>query len=493
MIDISNSKFIEKYREEMVDSMMKMNPSWDKHKVEKEIDKIIENEIQFPEVEMDNNYTKEHKQASLLSVFDWAIDRKPIIAGNGTFYKNQYEAINPVANMLDDMLKSRKAYKKQMFKIDDVLSKEYKDLDRQQANEKINVNSYYGASGMPSSAFYSTWSGPATTLSAQSVISTTETTFESFVADNYLFLDLTECVHWMNVILEEDIELDPWINRNITEEMVYDRLSSKFIKFKSSYEEPLRQYLSNLRNEELVRIYYKNNLIQFMKDHEYMRTLHQLIFLNVKNLRYVDEYTDKSKKILNPYWRDEIRNQYGYDDSKFKEPKDWNKFVNKQFFMDPNDVPESIKEYVETFSNLLFKYVYVRYLSFDRIYRLKNFKRKVVTVIDTDSNILSLDTWVNYILDEVLLEDYGRTKDNNVFIIINTITYAITQVVTDILLTYGKFSNVPKEYRARYNMKNEFMFGKLVIGKTKKRYLSKIILREGNLNNPPKYDIKGFD
>ena len=38
MIDISNSKFIEKYREEMVDSMMKMNPSWDKHKVEKEID-----------------------------------------------------------------------------------------------------------------------------------------------------------------------------------------------------------------------------------------------------------------------------------------------------------------------------------------------------------------------------------------------------------------------------------------------------------------------
>ena len=314
MIDISNSKFIEKYREEMVDSMMKMNPSWDKHKVEKEIDKIIENEIQFPEVEMDNNYTKEHKQASLLSVFDWAIDRKPIIAGNGTFYKNQYEAINPVANMLDDMLKSRKAYKKQMFKIDDVLSKEYKDLDRQQANEKINVNSYYGASGMPSSAFYSTWSGPATTLSAQSVISTTETTFESFVADNYLFLDLTECVHWMNVILEEDIELDPWINRNITEEMVYDRLSSKFIKFKSSYEEPLRQYLSNLRNEELVRIYYKNNLIQFMKDHEYMRTLHQLIFLNVKNLRYVDEYTDKSKKILNPYWKDEIRNQYGYDD-----------------------------------------------------------------------------------------------------------------------------------------------------------------------------------
>ena len=34
---------------------------------------------------------------------------------------------------------------------------------------------------------------------------------------------------------------------------------------------------------------------------------------------------------------------------------------------------------------------------------------------------------------------------------------------------------------------------RLIIGETKKRYMSKIILREGNLMNPPKYDIKGFD
>lgn len=34
---------------------------------------------------------------------------------------------------------------------------------------------------------------------------------------------------------------------------------------------------------------------------------------------------------------------------------------------------------------------------------------------------------------------------------------------------------------------------RLVIGETKKRYMSKILLREGNLMNPPKYDIKGFD
>ncbi len=36
-------------------------------------------------------------------------------------------------------------------------------------------------------------------------------------------------------------------------------------------------------------------------------------------------------------------------------------------------------------------------------------------------------------------------------------------------------------------------FLRLVIGDAKKRYLSRITLREGNYLNPPKYDIKGFD
>lgn len=58
------------------------------------------------------------------------------------------------------------------------------------------------------------------------------------------------------------------------------------------------------------------------------------------------------------------------------------------------------------------KYVYCRYLAPDRIYRLKNFKRGVVTVIDTDSNILSLDTMVNHIFDSVIKDnDFGRENE----------------------------------------------------------------------------------
>ena len=37
------------------------------------------------------------------------------------------------------------------------------------------------------------------------------------------------------------------------------------------------------------------------------------------------------------------------------------------------------------------------------------------------------------------------------------LAYVLTQVVTDILLTYGEYSNVPEEFRPIYNMKNEFL------------------------------------
>lgn len=156
----ADSKFLNKYKKEMVDVMLTIDPSLDKKEVEEIVLDMIKKNVKNPKVILDNNFTGESRETTLLSVFDWIFDRKPIICGNGTFYKNQYEAANPIAKMLEGFLTQRKAYKKAMFKVEDSTSSRYKDLDRLQANEKINANSYYGASGAPSSAFYSKWSGP---------------------------------------------------------------------------------------------------------------------------------------------------------------------------------------------------------------------------------------------------------------------------------------------------------------------------------------------
>ena len=330
----------------------------------------------------------------------------------------------------------------------------------------------------------------AVTSTAQSVISTTYTTFEAFIGDNALFIDLDECFFWINENLkdQETFEMDSWIEYHDVDD-VFDRLKSHFYKWKREYEKPLYQFLSSFTEEELTRIYYKNNLHGFIEDHLQMIHLCQTIFEKIPHYEIMDE-KDKTLE-ENNYWKTLIPKNL--DKNSFKSIKDWNKYVFKETFCDPNTLPSKVETEVKELSAYLMKYVYARYLTFDRIHRLKNFYRNTVTVIDTDSNILSLDRWVEFTKEKIMESDYQRDELNNVFISVNMITYVITEVVQDILLYYGEMSNIPEEFRSRFNMKNEFFFTKLVIASVKKRYLSSIKLREGNLLNPEKVDIKGFD
>lgn len=486
-MDIEKSNYLKKYRSRMTDVMIKTHPNWKKKDVEKVITKMIEKRFMNPDVVVDNNYTGDTKETTLLTVLDWTLDKKPLIAGNGTFYKNQHEAINPIARMLDMFAENRSNYKKKMFEASNKYGSEHElvaEYDRNQLNEKINMNSYYGGSGAKTSAFYSKWSGPATTLTAQSVISTAEQTFEGVLADNYLFINMTELMEWIRVVVKDDVCLDDFVTPIESQEKVVDRLLGSIINKEDNDREILNAYLNNLTVDDLTVLYYRNNMIEFIDNTKYVQELFVDILNAVNNYPYVDEKDE--------HWKDKI---YLYEKSKeFDSPKKWNQFVNKEYFIDPNDPPKSIIGKLDHLSFILIKYCYTKYLSFDRIYRLRNFKRSVVTTIDTDSNFLSLDTIMEYLLKTVVgKNDYGRDMVFNTFILVNTLTFTITNIIETTLLFYGEKSNIPEEYHSRFNMKNEFFMDLLVIGEKKKRYLSNQVLREGNKLTPTKADIKGFD
>lgn len=480
---ISKSKFLKQWKNDMIKTLKTIEPTWDKDKIKEKLNEMIKEELQLPEVTLDNNYTGESRQTNILSVFDWCIARKPLIAGNATFYKNQLEAINPVANMLDSFLIERKRLKKEMFKVEDKTSDLYKDLDRSQLNKKILANSYYGSSGMNKSAFYSKWSGPATTGTAQSVISTTETFFEGFLVDNYKFIDINECFHYMNSILVQDYKLEKFVKR-VSHKELLDRILNMFYDdiYKKGYYDIIEKYISNLSEDDVTKIYYKNNIIEFTKNHTTVLELYDKLFSSVVNYKHAETIDDVPLK-----FREKMK---GSDNDKITE---YNMFVNNQYFMDPNKPPDTIKEPLEKLNKYYMTYVYIPFMSVDRIHRLKYFPRKTVCIVDTDSNILAVDNWVEFCKENILHSDYGRSYENNKFIIINTLAYFITSAVSDTLNTYGLHSNIPDDYRGRFNMKNEFYFDKLVIGRKKKRYISSIKLREGNLLLPYKPDVKGFE
>lgn len=480
---IKDSSFISLWKEEMSNIMKTINSNWNDKDINKVLNKMLENQMQNPQVVMDNNVTGENRESTLLSVFDWVMERKPIIAGNGTFYKNQHEALNPIAKMLDSFLSNRKSVKKQMFQVEDKTSDKYKDLDREQLNWKILVNSYYGASGMAKSAFYSEYSGPATTGTSQSVISTTETLFESFLVDNFKFIDINEAFHYMNTILETNYKLDDFIIR-VSHNDLFNRIKNMFYDdvYIDEYEEPLRLFIQHLSIDDVTKIFYKNQFMEFTRRHKLIKDCYDEIFSSVRNLNYAESIDDIPKDLIN---------KFGGDDSKVV--KDYNSYVNNQYFMDPNSPPDTVEKVLKKLNHYYMTYVYHPFMVVDRIYRLKYFYRKTVCIVDTDSNILALDSWVDFCHENLLNGTYGRSDENNVFIMINTLAYFITSAVGSTLEVYGAHSNIPEDFRPRFNMKNEFYFNKLVIGKKKKRYISSIKLREGNLLEPYKPDVKGFE
>lgn len=316
----------------------------------------------------------------------------------------------------------------------------------------------------------------ATTLTAQQVISTTETTFEAFLADNFFFIDVNECFFWLNCVIDEEYELDPFVNI-ISLEKVYDRLKSRFMVWKDDYHDVLWAYLKNLKPDDWTRIYYKNNLINFINDHDDMKSLIEKVFRKVEN-------TPTAK------CNDDIPVEYRL---KYPTAKKYNVFVNERKFMNPNVIPDTVKTEMDLINTLCMKYVYIPFLAFDRIYRLKYFERKAVIIVDTDSNILNCTPWIEYCQQNIMKSEYGRDEMDNVFIGVNTITYMLTNVVGNILMFYGEHAHIPEKFRSRFTMKNEFFFTKLIVGRKKKRYVSMIKLREGNIYNPERFDIKGFD
>lgn len=287
----------------------------------------------------------------------------------------------------------------------------------------------------------------------------------------------------MNLIRKQEYELPSWIIP-VTREELYRRISGMFYdeEYPEEYERLIYSYIFNLSDEDVIKIFYKNNFVEFTRRHKKVLKLYNELFMSVKNLPYAESATDIPKEYIDKF--------SGSDKDKVK---NYNSFVNNQYFLDPNEPPETIEEVLKKLNKYYMTYVYMPFMSVDRIHRLKYFPRKTVCIVDTDSNILALDDWVNFCKNEVLTSNYGRSEENNKFIIINTLAYFITSAVSDTLNEYGLHSYIPEDYRPRFNMKNEFYFSKLVIGRKKKRYISAIKLREGNLLTPYKQDVKGFD
>lgn len=140
MARMPESSFLELYTDDAVKTLVAMNPEWNEDDVQDIVIKEMKKSFSNPDVTIENNYTHQAQDTKLLSIIDWTFERKPILAGNGTFFKNQHESVNPTSDMLDWFLGTRKKVKKEMFSLDEN-SHAYAMKDLEQAIWKQLANS----------------------------------------------------------------------------------------------------------------------------------------------------------------------------------------------------------------------------------------------------------------------------------------------------------------------------------------------------------------
>lgn len=439
-----NNYFIEDWMAQMKQTVKLTYPTLTDKQINDYLVKILEDNIKVPIATLDNNYLRKTKRVDALSLIQWIKDNEFIIAGNGTIFKNQNQEYNPTIHMLIGLKEQRTKLKNERNSLDPN-SYEYKIKDIGQNTKKRAMNSDYGGAGSPITFFYNLYCAVSTTATGQSLISTAMCTFENFFSDNVKFIDYDDFAVYVNNIVNEEYTIDDSFLDDKSIEDVFYRLRKKFIYFRQNYEYPIMHILEGLNQQDLNKLYYKNNLYEFCR-------------------------LPKIKKML------------------------FNLTSKTNDFLDPNDIPDNIHKDLEIFWNYLNNFVVYNYFAFNRIGRLNCDPRDTVCTIDTDSNMLTLSPWVDFMLEEIVRDDaeiLNKGSKNLVYIFINTICFIATKLITSHLMKFADRSGILPEYKHFLNMKNEFLFFKMLLFETKKRYMSKILLREGHVYE--KLDNKGVD
>lgn len=418
---------------------------------------ILENDLYNPDVALVNNYVDKMCRTDLLATIDQVTTNKHIIGGDGVLYIQHDIKDNVLCGFIlqeMDIRDIKKAERKQY----DETSYEWLACDIEQLNTKIIINTLYGVLGYIKFILSNRFIAQSVTNQGKQIICTAVCAFENFMGDNVKISTFSELYEYMNNICDEyvthymgkldmsflqfDHNADPVV-------MVKNRLKCKLgFKMDTSEENILEEFLSRRSIEELLLLYYKNNLIEFSK----------LPFI-VDKFKYLIDSIDS---MVVP---------------------DITKLTHQQ-----QEIIKAIEDFYRVF-------VIYDYPIYDRLRKSMYTDKKSVLYVDTDSNFLSCASFIRYLKDDVMHNQFNKSKSDIESIMVNIISYFCHTVVNDALYGLSLSMNVKEEYAHYLYMKNEFYMDRIVFTDKKKRYFANQVIQEGKVLNhgKGKIDIKGFD
>ena len=444
--------------------MVKLDPSVSLNMTDEELKaalcEIYDENVKSPNINIVNNYKGISVQLPLENVYDLISSDSCILAGDAVLFKKHEVETSNMVPVIIKYQNDRKKEKKEMFKYPKGTA-EYMFHDRNQKNKKVVINALYGLFGYARFRFFNINIAQSVTTSGQLIISTATCCFENFLADNTKFVMFEEAVIFIDRIKKEYAEnpnVDMHNNiRNIDIDDAVLRIAEHsydtYTKDQANY---IVNCIKSLSDDERQLLYYKNNLKRF---HEvpFIHDLIQKIFDSIEQIR--------------------LGSMDAFDENcKFKAKAE-----------------PGAKELLEELIRYYDVFVLDTHQIFDRVRRTKYTPKKSVMYIDTDSNFVALEEFVDYFMER--FTDKYNNREDFIFKCTSILTIVITHVITATYKEFAESMNISPEYGVRIRMKNEFLFSMLVFGTSKKRYFGNQIIQEGNLINDGKgeIEIKGFD
>lgn len=488
---ITKSQFIRKYK----DTTKRMLSMYFRDLKDQDLENIVNYSISKrfinEPVSIYNSYKNIQVDQTLLELTDYIISREPIVTMDGVLFKKHADAPNPLVNVVLKFLAKRSQDKDMMFTFPKG-SELFERFNLLQLLDKRDGNAVYGVLGLITSFFYDIHVGPTVTAQGRALVSAAALQFEMFLANNVKFNNLDEVITFIDHVVSERPE------RKYNDMLILDRFISPnecFAKIictcgyfwipNDEECEIIYRIIVNLSQEDINRLYYKNNLYEFM----YNITANNML-IEILNTLTVP-------------------------------------------FVAPGKVPNEIKPILEEFTSLLMEYVYYHWQIPDRISRMNTMIKSVLLISDTDSTIISVDAWYRYCLEKVKGMDFKMlhvstpvhmidpnefdeavtqpvkfidneldfdfyndkiiererylnpidifSQDNLRYSIINIISYVLDRIINDYMIRFTKETHsYAPDKPCKIIMKNEYLMKRILLLMVKKNYADILELQEGH-------------
>lgn len=463
-MNINDSSYIKEWKEKMAE-VVRLQYSEDQlsdKQLEKYLDSQIEKNLKDNRVMLVNNYTNKLSRMSTLEVIELIRNNKLICAGGGCLFLPHNTKRNILIEFIQYIMQGRKDAKKERTKYKKG-SDEWDTADRKQLAFKLLINSLYGCMGYPGFIMFNIFLAESITNQGRHIITTAINAIENFLGDAMWFENESEVFH---VIRNIDTEFYSRTKGHLSEDALsrfdidFDKLpemvTKRFLKhcifnYSPDFAETLFDIFNKMSTDELLMMYYKNNMLEFSRLPFMKDKIRALILANGK-LSFCEDYSYKDEECLKML----------YDIWSFYE-----------FF------------------------VLYNYPIFDRIQKAMYLDKTRSLYTDTDSVFISLDAVVKFIQNEVFTsaEEANMSDQDLRFTAANFTLSIANRMIAAALQTLCKSINITPEYAKLLGMKNEMFFQRIMFQDVKKRYISLALLQEGQLLGDGKGlpEIKGFD